>query len=61
MIRVTVITYDVLNDLVHDVAREIEKATGLSRAKTLDLFALNDVITEYLNRYGVRYQEEEDD
>jgi hypothetical protein len=56
----TVITYEALDDLVHDVAYEIEKATGLSKATTLDLFALNDALTEYLNRYGVRYQEEEE-
>lgn len=54
------ITYDALNDLVHNVAYEIEKATGLNKDTTLDLYALNDTMTSYLDHYGVQYVDEED-
>jgi len=53
------ITYDALNDLVHEVGEAIEKTTGLGKDGVLDLFALNDTITEYLGRYGVQYEDEE--
>ena len=52
------ITYDALNELTHNVAYEIEKATGLDKDMMLDLFALNDTLTEYLARYGVQYEDE---
>ena len=54
------ITYDALNELVHTVAYEIEKATGLNKDTTLDLFALNDTMTSYLDHYGVQYEDEID-
>lgn len=53
------ITYDALNDLVHEVGEAIEKTTGIRKDRMLDLFALNDTITEYLSRYGVQYSDEE--
>lgn len=52
------ITYEALNDLVHEVADAIERRTGLSKDNFLDLYALNDTITEYLARYGVQYEDE---
>lgn len=53
------ITYDALNDLVHEVGEAIEKTTGIRKDEMLDLFALNDTLTSYLDRYGVQYEEEE--
>ena len=54
------VTYDTLNDLVHEVGDAIEKQIGIGK-DMLDLFALNDTVTEYLGRYGVLYEDERDD
>lgn len=54
------ITYDALNNLVHEVAERIEERTGIG-VNMLDLFALNDTITQYLDRYGVQYEDEDDE
>jgi hypothetical protein len=53
------ITYEALNDLVHEIADAIQDTTGLDQDTVLDLFALNDTVTEYLSRYGVQYEDEE--
>jgi hypothetical protein len=52
------ITHDSLDGLVHNVAYEIEKTTGLNKDTMLNLFTLNDTLTEYLNGYGVQYEDE---
>lgn len=51
------VTYDALNDLVHEVADEIVKTTGIPK-ETFNLFRLNDVVSEYLSDYGVQYEDE---
>lgn len=54
------ITYSALNDLTHDVAEKIEEHVGLG-VGLLDLPALNNALTRFLDSYGVQYDEEEDD
>jgi len=53
------ITYDALNDLVHEIAEAIERTTGIPK-DSFDLFAMNDSVTDYLSRYGVQFEDEED-
>lgn len=55
------ITYNALNELTHNVAYEIEKATGLDKDTMLNLFELNDALTAYLDGYGVQYEDEKDE
>jgi hypothetical protein len=50
------ITYDALNDLVHEIADAIVKTTGIPK-ETFDLFRMNDDVTAYLSAYGVQYEE----
>ena len=50
------ITYDALNDLVHEVGEQIEKTTGIA----VDLMALNPALVRILDDYGVQYEEELD-
>ncbi len=55
------ITYDALNELTHNVAYEIEKATGLNKDTMLNLYELNDTMTAYLAAYGVQYEDAEEE
>lgn len=53
------ISYEALNDLVHEVAGAIEKTTGLGK-EVLDLYELNDAVVAYLGSYGVQFENEEE-
>ena len=54
------ITYEALDGLVNDVAREIEKTTGLGKG-LLNTTELNTSLVRYLDGYGVQYEEELED
>ena len=49
------ITYDSLNDLIHEIADSMGRVTGLT--DIFDRIELNNHITEYLQRYGIQFEE----
>ena len=52
-------TYDARNDLTHETA-DLIAAVAIPK-EMLDLYKLNDVLTQYLQGYGVQFEEDEDD
>lgn len=50
-------TYDELNDLVHEVAESIEEAADLKLSPE-DRQRLNDVLSDFLQDRGVEFCEE---
>ena len=52
-------TYDALNDLTHETA-DLIAAVAIPK-EMLDLYKLNDVLTQYLQGYGVQFEEDEND